>query len=84
MEKTELDSDESIISLDVKSLYKVFLRYVDDIVRTVKGNPGLVLEAAYKLHPNLQFTIEDFDSNGNLAFLDLHACHLSELPLLLN
>ena len=23
------------------------------------------------MHPNLQFTIEDFDSNGNLAFLDL-------------
>ena len=37
---------------------KVFLRYVDDIVRTVKGDPGLVLEAANKLHPNLQFTIK--------------------------
>ena len=30
---------------------KVFLRYVDDIVRTVKGDPGVVLEAANKLHP---------------------------------
>ena len=27
---------------------RVFLRYVDDIVRTVKGDPGLVLEAANK------------------------------------
>ena len=35
---------------------KVFLRYVDDIVRT--GDPGVVLEAANKLHPNVQFTIE--------------------------
>ena len=51
---------------------KVFLRYVDDRVRMVKGNPGVVLEAANKLHPNLQFTIEEFDSNGNLAFLDLN------------
>ena len=50
----------------------VFQRYVDDIVRTVKGDPGLVLEAANKLHPNLQFTIEELDSNGNLAFLDLN------------
>ena len=41
---------------------KVFLRYVDDIVRTVKGDPGVVLEAAKKLHPNLQFTIEELDS----------------------
>ena len=45
---------------------------MDDIVRTVKGNPGVVLEAANKLHPNLQFTIEELDSNGNLAFLGLN------------
>ena len=50
----------------------VFLRYVSDIIRTVKGDPGVVLEAANKLHPNLQFTIEELDSNGNLAFLDLN------------
>ena len=49
---------------------EVFLRYVDDIVRAVKGDPGVVLEATNKLHPNLQFTIEELDSNGNLAFLD--------------
>ena len=50
---------------------KIFLSYKDDIVRTVKGDPGVVLGAANKLHPNLQFTIEEIDSNGNLAFLDL-------------
>ena len=51
---------------------KVFLRHVDDIVRTVKSDHGVVLEAANKLHPNLQFTIEELDSNGNLTFLDLN------------
>ena len=51
---------------------KVFQRYVDDIVRTVKADHGVVLEAANKLYPNLQFTIEELDSNGNLAFLDLN------------
>ena len=51
---------------------EVFQRYKDDIVRTVKSDPGVVLEAANKLHPNLQFTIEQLDSNGNLPFLDLN------------
>ena len=50
---------------------KLFLRYVDDIVRTVKGDPQKVLRAANLLHPNLQFTIETPNTNGNLAFLDL-------------
>ena len=45
---------------------------MDDIVRTVKGDPELVLEAANKLHPNLQFTKEELNSNCNLAFLDLN------------
>ena len=45
---------------------EVFLRHVDDRVRTVKGDHGLVLEAASELHPNLQFTREGLDTNGNL------------------
>ena len=45
---------------------------MDDIVRTVKVDPELVLEAANKLHPNLQFTKEELNSNSNLAFLDLN------------
>ena len=51
---------------------KVSLRHVEDINRTVKDDPGVVLEAAKKLHPKLQFTIEELDSNGNLASLDLN------------
>ena len=46
---------------------------MEDIVRTVKGDPVVVLEAANKLHPNLQFTIEELDSNSYLCFLDLNA-----------
>ena len=64
MEKKQQEADRA------EDGVKVFLRYVDDIVRTVKGDPGLVLEAANKLHPNLRFTIDELDSNGNLAFLD--------------
>ena len=56
----------------IENNVKVFLRYVDDILRTVKGDPGIVLEAVNKLHPNLQFTIEELDRNGNLAFLFLN------------
>ena len=44
----------------------------DSVIRTVKGDPGVVLEAANKLHPNLQFTIEELNRNGNLAFLILN------------
>ena len=50
---------------------KLFLRYVDDILRTVKGDPEKLLRAANLLHPNLQFTIETPNTNGVLAFLDL-------------
>ena len=31
---------------------KAFLRHVDDIVRTAKGDPDIVLKAANELHPN--------------------------------
>ena len=51
---------------------KLFLRYVDDIVRTVRGKPSCLLDAANSLHPNLQFTLEETNSEGNLPFLDLN------------
>ena len=51
---------------------KLFLRYVDDIVRTVRGEPSCLLDAANSPHPNLQFTLEKTDSEGNLPFLDLN------------
>ena len=66
MQKKQQEADRNVNGVNV------FLRYVDDIVRTVKGVPGVVLEAANELHPKLQFTIEELDNNGNLAFLDLN------------
>ena len=39
---------------------KLLLRYVADIVRTVKGEPICVLDAANSLHPNLQFRGNQF------------------------
>ena len=50
---------------------KLFFRYVDDIVRTVKGDPEKVLRAANFLYPNLQYTVETPNTKGTLAFLDL-------------
>ena len=46
-------------------------RCVDDIVRTVKSEPTWFLDVANSLHPNLQFTLEETNSKGNLTFFDL-------------
>ena len=51
---------------------KLFKRYVDDIVCTVKGSPLDYLEYANSLHKNLQFTLEPPNGRGDLAFLDLN------------
>ena len=51
---------------------KLFKRYVDDIVCTVKGNPLDYLEYANSLHKNLQFILETPNGSGDLAFLDLN------------
>ena len=51
---------------------KSFKRYVDDIVRTVKGNPLDFLEYANSLHQNLQFTLEAPNGSGDFEFLDLN------------
>ena len=45
---------------------------MDDIVITVRGCPGVVLEAASKLHPKLQFTTKELGCYSCLAFLDLN------------
>ena len=51
---------------------KLFKRYVDDIVCTVKRNPLDYLEYANFLCKNLQFTLETPNGSGYLAFLDLN------------
>ena len=50
---------------------KLFLRYLDDIVGTVRGARSWVLDAAKSLQLNLQFTLEETNSEGNLPFLYL-------------
>ena len=49
---------------------KLFLRCLDDIVRTAKGDPSVILQDADEFHPNVQFTLETPNENGDLAFLD--------------
>ena len=51
---------------------KLLLRSVDDFLKTVKGDPSLVMHAAKKLNPNLQFTLETPNENGDFPFLDIN------------
>ena len=51
---------------------KLFKRYMDDIVCTVKGNPLNYLEYANSLHKILQLNLETPNGSGVLAFLDLN------------
>ena len=50
---------------------KVFLRYFDDIVRTVRGETKELLDAVNNLHPYLQLTLEATDDKNSLHFLDM-------------
>ena len=51
---------------------KLSLRYVDDVVKTVKDNPSVVLQTANKLQPKLQFTLETPYEKGDMAFEDIN------------
>ena len=50
---------------------KLFLRYVDNFVRTVRCDTRELLDAVNNLHPNLQFTIETTVDKNSLPFLDM-------------
>ena len=50
---------------------KVFLSYVDNIVRTVRGDKNELLDAVNNLHPNLQYLLETTDNKNSLPFLDI-------------
>ena len=50
---------------------KRFLRYVDDIVRRVRGDAKELLDAVTNFHTNLQFTLETTDDKNILAFLEM-------------
>ena len=51
---------------------KLFKRYVDNIICTVRGEPDEYLKFANSLHNNLQFTLEKDKMEGNSAFLDIN------------
>ena len=49
---------------------KLFKRYVDDFICTVRGDPDDFLKFANSLHNSLQFTLEKVNMEGNMAFLE--------------
>ena len=51
---------------------KLFKKYVDDIVCTVKTNPLDYIESANSLHKNLQFILDTPKGSEDPAFLDLN------------
>ena len=57
--------------LNHSSETKVFLSYVDNIVRTVRGDKNELLDAVNNLHPNLQFLLETTDNKNSLPFMDI-------------
>ena len=61
---------EKGIKEDIQEL-KLFKRYEDDILCTVKGKPLDYLEYAYSLHKISQFYLETPSGSGDMAFLDL-------------
>ena len=63
------ENDQTDINHSCKT--KKFLRYVDDIVRTVRADTKVLLDAVNNLRPNLQFTIETTDDKNSLPFLEM-------------
>ena len=53
-------------------LLKFFLRYVDNIVRTIRGDNKELLVAVNSFHPNPQFTLETTDDQNGLPFLQFN------------
>ena len=64
-----LENDKTDINHSSET--KVFLRYVDDVVSTVRGDKKVLLDAVKNLHSNLQFTSETRDDKNSLPFLDM-------------
>ena len=62
------ENDKTDIYLSSET--KVFLWYVEEIVRTVRGDTKELLDAVKNIHPNLQFTLETTNDKNSLPFLD--------------
>ena len=51
---------------------RLFKRYVDDIICTVRGYPDVYLKFENSVHNNLHFTLEKVNLDGDLAFLGIN------------
>ena len=51
---------------------KLVLRYVDNIICTVNGEPDTLLRKVNTLCRKLELAMEEPDENGNLDFLDMN------------
>ena len=56
---------------------KLFERYVDDIICTVKDDPIKLTQEVNDLNPNLEFTLKILNDMSEIAFLDM-AVHVIE------
>ena len=62
----------------IKDTAKIFKRYVDDIIRSIKKSQiSAKLEEINNLHPNLKFTIE-IEKDCRIAFLDLEIINTTD------
>ena len=68
---------------------KLFKRYVDEFICTVRDDPDKYLKYSISLHKNLQFTLEKVNMERNLDFLDINVnvsnksnitCHWYQKP----
>ena len=63
------ENDKTDINQSSKT--KFLLRFVNDIVRTVRGDTKELLDADNNLHPNLHFTLETTKDKNILPFPDM-------------
>ena len=68
----------------MKQELKVFVRYADERVCTVNGNPLEYIEYANSLHKNIEFTLETTNADGELSLPDLNINVNYERPISCN
>ena len=67
---------------DYNRKWKLFERYVDDIVCAVKDDPKKLLQHVSDLQLNLEFTLEALNDKCELAFLDM-TVHVNEQRMII-
>ena len=69
--KTSSGRENDKTYINHSSERKFVVGYLDDNVRTVRGDTKELLDAVDNLHPNLQFKLETTDDKNSLPFLDM-------------